>query len=648
MIKNKFTINLLPLLAALTLTGCGNDGDNSDGAETPPLPLSPINAIELLDPTPGAGDAFGQDVIILSNGNIVVTDPFDSSVAANNGAVHLYNSRTQTLISSIYGSTAGGLLGANSSITALGNSNFVIASPNNDEGGIVDSGSVRLMDGETGEQIGVTLVGNVENDRFGAGGITVLGNNNFVIASPISSGGRIVDAGSVSLVNGVTGEQIGSTLKSDGEGDVFGSSSVTALGNSNFVIMLPSYNGNISNLGSVKLVNGVTGEQIGATLAGEGGADFAGSSYISAVGDNNFVIVLPSNREAGIFSAGSVRLVNGVTGEQIGVALAGDSINDQLGSGGITVLENNNFVIVSPNDNESSIGGAGSVRLVNGETGVQISNLTGNSLNDRLGSRGIIALGNNNFVIVSSDDDEGGVVDAGSVKLVNGETGVQIGETFAGDIEDDQLGAGLGVVGVIALANNNFVIASPFDDEAGLADVGSVTLVNGTTGEQIGATLTGNSESDQLGLGFGIPGVVALGNNNFVVASPFDSEGGIVGSGSVRLVNGVTGEQIGATLAGETELDLLGNSGITALKNNDFVIVSSRDDEGGIVDAGSVRLVNGATGVQIGVILAGSVTSDTFRSKVIGSASGDFYILSLSEADNNGLIDSGSVRLIEQ
>ena len=40
-----------------------------------------------------------------------------------------------------------------------------------------------LVSGTTGLQIGVTLVGDQEDDYLGICGVTALGNNNFVIAS---------------------------------------------------------------------------------------------------------------------------------------------------------------------------------------------------------------------------------------------------------------------------------------------------------------------------------------------------------------------------------------------------------------------------------------------------------------------------------
>jgi len=153
---------------------------------------------------------------------------------------------------------------------------------------------------------------------------------------------------------------------------------------------------------------------------------------------------------------------------------------------------------------------------------------------------------------------------------------------------------------------------------------------------------------DVTGDALGSSGITAMANNNFVITSPNDDEGGIVDAGSVRLVDGVTGLQIGVALAGDVTSDQLGRSGITGLANNNFVIASRYDDEGGIIDAGSVRLVDGASGGQIGSTIAGSATDDVQGAMVTESVTGNFYILSLSEADNNAMVNSGLVRLFAQ
>jgi Repeat of unknown function (DUF5650) len=618
--------------AALMLASCGGGGG---GGSSP----APITFLELVDPSPHAGDQFGRNVVILANGNIVVSDPFDSSVASQNGAVHLYDPRTQMRIGSFFGDTADDQLGAGAGITALANGNFVIASPGDDVAGILDAGSVMLVNGATGAQIGATIAGNAASDRVGTQ-VAALPNGNFVIVSPLDDVGGVSNAGSVMLVDGATGAPIGAALTGNTANDLLGLSGVTVLANGNFAVVSPNDDvAGIPDAGSVILVDGATGAQVGATIAGNATGDLLGSGGVTALVNGNFAIASPADDVGSVSNAGSVMLVNGTTGAQIGFAFAGDAANDQMGSGGVTALANGNFVIASPLDDVgSAVVDAGSVRLVNGTTGTLIGGiLTGILAGDSLGSGGVTALANGNFVIASPLDDAGGVVDAGLVSLMNGATGAVIGAQ-AGNAPSDQLGSG----GVTALANGNFVIASPFDDVGSVSDAGSVMLVDGASGARIGSILAGDAPGDELGFG----SITGLANGNFVIASVLDEVGGVSIAGSVTLVSGTTGARIGVTLAGDAVGDKLGAGGVTALANSDFIVVSPDDDVGGVADAGSVIVVNGATGAQIGSTLAGTAAGDMNAVAVAGSPAGDFYVLGVGQFDNNGLANSGLVRLI--
>ncbi|GEM_PF-2275270 len=132
--------------------------------------------------------------------------------------------------------------------------------------------------------------------------------------------------------------------------------------------------------------------------------------------------------------------------------------------------------------------------------------------------------------------------------------------------------------------------------------------------------------------------ITALGNDNYLVAA-----GGSLGS--IRLMSGSSGLQIGPTLVRGTLNDGLGNAaGITELASNNYAVLSRYDDVGGIVNAGSVRLVNGGTGEEIKVIY-GAAEDDMQASKIIKPINGDYFILSQPSADASGAADSGMVRV---
>ena len=211
--------NILLLSFILFLAGCG--GGSGTTAST--VTTSTITSQELTDPNAAASNLFGFMTTILANSNIVIVSPQDDSGSSNAGAVHLYNPYTKTRIASIYGDNINDYLGRGDSYNrppiALSNNNFVIASASDDVSGISNAGSVMLINGSTGAQIGTTLSGNTANDYFGDSGITALSNNNFVIASSRDDVSGISDAGSVMLINGATGAQIGTTLAGDSAND---------------------------------------------------------------------------------------------------------------------------------------------------------------------------------------------------------------------------------------------------------------------------------------------------------------------------------------------------------------------------------------------------------------------------------------------
>src|SRR5712675_3482366 len=78
-------------------------------------------------PGPPGSQSFGTAVAVLPNGNFVVTDPQAQNGAMNVGTVHLYRP-DGTLINSFSGSTANDQVGSGG-ITVLANGNFVVASP---------------------------------------------------------------------------------------------------------------------------------------------------------------------------------------------------------------------------------------------------------------------------------------------------------------------------------------------------------------------------------------------------------------------------------------------------------------------------------------------------------------------------------------
>ena len=66
---------------------------------------------EFFDPNPNVGNRFGDTVVPLENGNVLVTSPFDDAGGTDAGAVYLFNGSSGALISTLVGAHANDQIG---------------------------------------------------------------------------------------------------------------------------------------------------------------------------------------------------------------------------------------------------------------------------------------------------------------------------------------------------------------------------------------------------------------------------------------------------------------------------------------------------------------------------------------------------------
>ena len=193
---------------------------------------------------PSGSGTFGQQVVVLANGNVVVTDPgFDLDVSHTDvGAVYLYDGVTHQVISTLTGSTTDDNVGGGG-VVALSNGNYVVTSTNWDvDGTHTDVGAVTWGNGLTGTSGVVSpsnsLTGSTTGDNVGAGrwpafsGVYALSNGNYVVASPLwDQDGGPTNVGAITLGNGLTGSTgpvtalnsvLGTTSGGGGWGLVYG------------------------------------------------------------------------------------------------------------------------------------------------------------------------------------------------------------------------------------------------------------------------------------------------------------------------------------------------------------------------------------------------------------------------------------------
>ncbi len=609
---------------------------------------------------PAGSGQFGYSVTALTNGNYVVTDPYyDDGALTDVGAVYLYNGSTHALISTLKGSTANDRVGIEMNITRLPNGNFIVRSPNWNG----DRGAVTWGNGVTGVSGVVSssnsLLGGTAGDNIGNHGIDYYLNSNYIVSSANWDNGTATDAGAITWGNGSTGvsgvvSSSNSFVGSRANDNVGYYGSITYLSNGNFLLRSKDWdNGTAVDAGAITWFNGSVGiagfVSSGNSLVGSSSGDNVGINVINLT-NGNYLVLSASWDNGAATNAGAVTWGNGTSGIS-GVissanSLVGSAANDEVGYSGITSLSNGNYVVRSANwDNGAAIN-AGAVTFGNGTTGVSgvlssSNSLVGGTSNNSVGNYGIIVLTNGNYVVSSPNWDNGAASDAGAITWCSNtiaKTGVvSSSNSLVGGAANNQLGFnGVGYPTIIPLSNGHYVVSSPMWDNGAVLNVGAVTWCNGTTGRtgvvSSSNSLVGGSTDDQVGN----YGITALNNGNYVVRSLYWSNGAAFSAGAVTWGNGTSGISglVGSSnsLVGTKASDEVG-SYVKALNNGNYVVSSGNWDNGAIQNAGAVTWCNGTTG-RLGVLssinsLVGNKTNDGVgNNETIAFNNGNYVVVS--------------------
>ena len=326
----------------------------------------------------------------------------------------------------------------------------------------------------------------------------------------------------------------------------------------------------------------------------------------------------------------------------------GSTAADQVGSGGVTLLPDGNFVILSPLWNGAAVktGAATWASMTAGIAGTvsAANSLVGSMANDQVGNFGATVLQNGNYV-VSSPLWDGAVADVGAVTWCSGATGRAGTVSAANSLVGSRASDSVGLSQIHPLRNGNYVVASlNWNDVA--TKVGAATWGNGATGT-VGVvsganSLIGSSASDGVGGG----GVVSLVNGNYVVLAPSWRNGSALKTGAVTWGDGATGTSgvvsadnslIGHHASAEAGG---GGGGVVALANGNYVVGSPRSNfpgpSGTIFEAGAVTWCSGTTGrsgvLSAGISCVGTLTNDHlgFLGSLTALTDGN-YVLSSSE-----------------
>lgn len=599
----------------------------------------------------------------LNNGNFVLVNPFwNNSAIADAGAVTFGNATTGVsgVISagnSLVGGTANDRVGSDG-ITALTNGNYVVNSRNWTNGGVAGAGAVTWGSGTTGVSGLVSaansLVGSTAGD-MSSNAVYALSNGNYVVSNRFWNNAGVVDAGAVAWGNGTTGTSgvvsaanslVGATLE-DYVGDVW------LLSNGNYVVSRSTWNNaGAVDAGFVSWVDGSIGKSgvvsAANSVVGTTANDNVGYT-VAVLSDGDFVVSSPGWTNGGVARVGAATWFNGTTGQMAtgsgtgtlsaANSLIGSATNDQVGFGGSGTVEltNGNYVVSSPDWDNAGITDAGAVTWGNGAAGTvgvvsAANSLVGDHNFDSVGADGITALSSGNYLVQS----QSWFSNRGAVTWGNGTTGI-VGAVDATNSLVGTIAGGSGdFVGsaVYSLTNGNVVIVS----DSWNGSRGAVTWMNGATGQLSDGTsagalsaansLVGSTAFDEIGTDYFSNGITVLTNGNYVVQSPYWTNGAVADAGAVTWINGATGQLVGGatggaisasnSLVGVTAFDQIGfDNFVTALSNGNYVVQSPYWDNGGIADAGAVTWGNGASGT-VGTISAANSLIGTTAFKQLG------------------------------
>lgn len=560
-------------------------------------------------------DRVGNSISEVGNSNFVIRSLlWDNGSIADVGAATWGNgsigiSGTINSSNSFIGSSLGDNMGYH--LELLKNGNYVLWTNTWDNGSISNAGAVTWANGN----IGITGTVNNSNSYIGSqtndnipSYVTPLKNGDYIISAMNWNNGNIPKTGLVAKGNGTSG-LTGIAGKTNGLVGTNGNDYIgqtTELPNGNIIVN--SYFWDANDYGIVMLFNkdsAIVGEvKASRGLVGKSPYDQIGYN-IEVLPNNNFIVQSYNYRNGTANGAGSVTLVdgnNGLIGDvNSSNSLIGSSYNDHVGfiddyTGNygipqIKILTNGNFIVPSPGWDNGSILNAGAITWVNGTTGLtgtisSSNSLIGSSKNDWVGNcdsnyrkNGAFELANGNYIIQSPTWNNGAITNAGAITWASGTAPITGTINSSNSLVGLNSADLLGIVESTTLNNGNYIINTPYWDNASTSNTGAITWANGNTGI-IGSitqsnSLVGTEKNERLGIG----GITSLSNGNYIIrhsywkyrSNSFDN-GAIVWGDGTKGVVGVINSQI--ALIDTNGGSKLGLSGIDALPNGNYLVKS--------------------------------------------------------------------------
>lgn len=502
--------------------------------------------------------AGSHEIRVLASGDYLVISPYwRNGAAAAAGAVTLCNGLTGctgaiSVTNSLAGGSANDLVGW-AGVAELNNGAYVVISDQWNRGAALLAGAVTWCPagGCAGQSVTTTnsLVGAKLNDRVGTSGVLALAGGNYVVISPEWDNGSAADAGAVTWCSGVTGcsglLNSNNSLTGAMPNDRTGDEGVLQLANGNYVVSTRAADtGALADTGAVTWCSGLTGcsgnLSAANSLIGAGANDEVGD--VTPLNNGHFVVSSRGWDNGLLVDAGATTWCNGVTGCTGIVGSSNSLVGTTAGeySGDVIPLADGDYVVATSFwDNGASVD-AGAVTWCSGTAGctgviTATNSLVESEANGLLGGFSPVSLPNGAYVVPAPGY---GITDTGAVRLCAGDGLDCVGSFGAGALlqgsrEGDQIGSN----GVTRLPTGHFVVHSPEWDNDNTVDAGALTWCDGNSGCPARVSpvnsLVGTTANDRVG---GTAAIPVIESSFVVVHNQWDNSGAL-DSGAVSWCN---------------------------------------------------------------------------------------------------------------
>ena len=643
-----------------------------------PSPSTPNRgSVILADGTTGAeigrfdgdtnGEQFGSAGTILqnqlSNGDLIVLATGHnggSGIVAQLAATDLGSGNIRRGSSTVAGSGPIGLSGGTLETALFDNlglgDHYAYRAQSN---GGNSEGAIFFVDGATGNVI--RQIDGLTSDTLGTEALQSVAGGHVAIRSPRSDFAG-ADSGTIRFVEAFNNYADSSTnFNGAVAGEQFGGSATlintSSLGSFNSKFLIHATNREISgnsNAGAIMVMSGVAGgsvTQVGSDIGGRATDDRLGGNgasdvqrLFSASNTDEFVIFNPdadvNPASLGLDNEGAVILAN-QSGAELGRTY-GQTLNERFGGNGFggsgSVIErtNGNYFFLAK---QAGVNDEGALYLLDGLDGSLIGKVDGTATNEGFNTFiNSFTLTNGDILVGSTSSNAGSFANGGTVVQV-ADVDLGSGNIIRGRTNGGSAGEQLNVFNAqMAPDGLHYFVRSQLADAAGV-DSGAVYFVDLNTGSPT-SRLDGLSAGDFFG-----SSVVASTGGNLIINNQFADVGGVTDAGRYVVANSagsilgeLRGNTINERLGGSTQSVGTESWILAPLHNNGAGAIFAVSDQ----NLGSGNLVKGT--------LQGATAGDgigTFGELPSGQMKSDTRFIRAGNVDVNGLVDAGSVFLVD-